>query len=101
MTMDAASDKRVMDRVEEIDRDFRHGLRERWKGIPSGHERVDDETWAAQFERKAFEAGNVIVTDQKTGASLLVNAFTFALALPGVDGGQAVLSRYNRIRGGK
>lgn len=97
--MDAASDKRVIDRVEEIDKDFREGLRDRWKGIPSGNERVDDQIWAAQFERKAFEAGSGIVTDLNTRATLYVNLFTFALSLPHVDGGMAALRRYNRIRG--
>ena len=96
---DAASEKRVMERVEEIDVNFREAMRERWKGIPTGFERVTDEEWAAQFERAEYEAGWGTVTDPETGASVFVNLFTFALAMPTVDGGAAMLSRYSRIRG--
>ena len=97
--MAAASDKRIVDRVVEMDDEFRKGLRERWEGVPSGNVRVDDQAWAAQVERKASEAGNGIVTDSETGATLYVNYLMFALGLPNVDGGRAALTKYNRIRG--
>ena len=100
MTMlDANAEKRVMDRVEEIDAEFRAGLRKRFEAVPTGFERVTDEEWAAMFERREFEAGWGTVTDPKTGAELFVNLFTFALGMDTVDGGKAMLARYARIRG--
>lgn len=99
MTMlDANAEKRVMDRVEEIDADFRKALRKRFEAIPAGFERVTDEEWAAQFERKEFEAGYGTVTDPETGGTIYANLFTFALAMDSVDGGKAILARYERIR---
>lgn len=102
MTMlDAAAEKRIMDRVEEIDAAFRASLQKSFAAVPVGMERVTDEEWATAFERREAEAGMVIVTDKKTGERVTVNAFTFALALDTVDGGKAILARYQRIRGKK
>lgn len=101
MTMfDAAAERRIMDRVEEIDKDFRAGLRRRFEGVPAGQEEVDDETWAAHIDLMAERAGSGVVTDEETGREFFANYFFLALAQPNVDGGAQLLARYARIRGG-
>lgn len=96
---DAKFDAAVRRRVEELDADYRQQLPKHWTGVPAGHETVADEVWAAQFERKEFEAGWGIVTNEQTGEQQLVNLFTFSLDQDNVEGGRALLNRYNRIRG--
>lgn len=96
---DAAFDRQMALRVEQLDADYRRELPRTWDGIPAGHVPVDDITWAAQFERKEFEAGWGIVTDKTTGAQQLVNLFTFSLEQDNVNGGKQLLARYIRIRG--
>lgn len=95
--LDAKQMERVMDRVEEKDREFRRGLREQFKGIPAGKVAVTDEQIAALVQEQAEKWGWAVMVDED-GRESYGNVYLRALEL--TEEGRADLRRYQRVFGG-
>ena len=80
--MDRKRMDRVMGYVEELAQRDREWIAEQITGVPIGQEQVDDETFRGWFELTVLERGPI-----------------WAQALSVVEGGSALLRRYERIVG--
>lgn len=94
---DVQSVEARVDLVVEMAERQRAFLEQQFTGTPPGYESPDNETFAAWFEAKVAESPPVPMV-MPDGREVVTSPWVAALSF--ADGGMALVSRYDRIRGG-
>lgn len=89
--------ERVIDQAMELAEAFRADFRSQYEGTAYGTTEVPDDVFLAAFEQQVAESPPVPIT-LPDGQQVVASPFVLALAF--ADGGDEIVRRFTRLRGG-
>lgn len=97
---DKTSTERIFTLMEQMRDQLSHAIDTGSEGVPFGFTKVDDNTFRVWFEQQVALSPPMLIV-HPNGTQFIASPWVTMLSTPDLKGGRAMLTRYERITGGR